>query len=319
MTISNYPNGFLNGVTIRGVPLLQMHPGKVFWVNNSSALADGGSGGSDGNPGTYTQPFATVTKAFTKCTASRGDIIAVMPGYTESVPSAGAESWNIAGVAVVGLGSGSLKPTFTLETATSATLDVAAANISISNVRFVSGLANMAVMVDVLAAGTDASFDRCEFMASAAGTGANISLQGTAGAYGLSVTNCAFNMESSVAGVAVTDIPTEAIRLVHNDNAVIEDNKISGNFSTSAINGITTASENIQINRNYIFNIGTGAAAGGIDLVAGCTGHVSNNVVFNGETTTIDTVIDNASCATCFNHVLNVVTEVSDLGGTAST
>jgi hypothetical protein len=36
---SNFPNGFLDGVTIRGMPIVQLHPGKVWWVNNSSVLA----------------------------------------------------------------------------------------------------------------------------------------------------------------------------------------------------------------------------------------------------------------------------------------
>ncbi len=320
MTISNYPNGFLNGVTIRGVPLLQLHPGKVFWVNNSSVLAEGGSGGSDGSPGTYTQPFASVTYALTKCTASRGDIIAIMPGYTEAVSSAGGEAWNVAGVAIVGLGQGDLKPTFTVGGGTTSdTLDVSAANISVSNIRFVSSVDNLAVMVDVLAAGTYASFDRCEWMVSLAATGADILLQTTDGAFGFSVTNCTFNSESSILGVAVTSIPTEAIRLVHVDNAVVNDNFIVGNFSTAAINAITVASEAIQINRNYIHNVDTAAVAGGIDLVAACTGHVSKNNVGSYEVTTIDTMIDNASCSVCDNHIINVVTEDSDVGGQIST
>ena len=52
MTISNYPNGFLNGVTIRGVPLQQTQPGEVFWVNSTTVVTKNGIGGSDGNNGT---------------------------------------------------------------------------------------------------------------------------------------------------------------------------------------------------------------------------------------------------------------------------
>ena len=85
---SNYPNGFSNGVTIRGIPLLQVHPGEVFWVNNSGVLAKGGVGGSDGNDGSYLRPFSTIDYAVGRCTASRGDIIAVMPGHAESVAAA---------------------------------------------------------------------------------------------------------------------------------------------------------------------------------------------------------------------------------------
>jgi hypothetical protein len=44
MSRSNYPNGFTDGVTIRGLPVLLAHPGKVYWVNNSSVLAPSGIG-----------------------------------------------------------------------------------------------------------------------------------------------------------------------------------------------------------------------------------------------------------------------------------
>ena len=46
---SNFPNGFRNGVVIKGLPLSVTNPGKVFWVNGSSALAPGSVGGSNGN------------------------------------------------------------------------------------------------------------------------------------------------------------------------------------------------------------------------------------------------------------------------------
>lgn len=317
MPISNYPNGFANGVTIRGIPITQMHPGEVFWVGNSAVLLTGEKNASDGNKGTFLQPFSTIDYAVGKCGAGRGDIIMIRPGYTQTIIAADGIVADVAGVAFVGLGSGNSKPTITFTTATTADIDVDAANVSFSNIRFVSGIANLAAPLDINAA--HCSFSKCEFMASVATTGMNIAILPDANATGLSVTDCTFNMESSVLGVAVTDVPTEAVRLVGTDNAVINDNFFVGNFSTAAVNGITTASEGIQINRNYIHNVTTTAVAGGIDLVAGCTGHVSANLVGSYETTTIDTVIDNAACSTCFNHVINVITEVSDLGGAIST
>ena len=49
-----------------------------------------GVAGSNGNPGTYVRPFSTVDYATGRCTASRGDIIMVMPGHAESIASASA-------------------------------------------------------------------------------------------------------------------------------------------------------------------------------------------------------------------------------------
>ena len=147
--ISNYPNGFTNGLTVRGVPITVMHPGKVFWVNGSSVLVPGGVGGSDGNPGTFQKPFATIDYAIGRCTSNRGDIIAVMPGHTESISSAGAIACDVNGVAVVGLGVGSLKPTLTWDTANTATMTVSADNVTFYNMRFESGFADITAMIPI--------------------------------------------------------------------------------------------------------------------------------------------------------------------------
>lgn len=54
---SNFPAGFSQGVTIRGMPIAQTHPGKVFWVSNATTLLKGQRGGSNGNDGTFNSPF----------------------------------------------------------------------------------------------------------------------------------------------------------------------------------------------------------------------------------------------------------------------
>jgi hypothetical protein len=109
---SNYPNGFAAGVTIRGIPLLQLHPGEVFWVNNSSVLANGQDvNGSNSNEGSFRKPFSTLTYAITQCVANRGDIIVLGVGHNESLAAggAGALTLDVAGVAIVGTGVGSLR------------------------------------------------------------------------------------------------------------------------------------------------------------------------------------------------------------------
>jgi hypothetical protein len=107
---SNYPGGFAQGVVIKGIPLTVSNPGKVFWVNGTTVLAPGAVGGSNGNDGSYRRPFATIDYAVGKCTANRGDIIMVMPGHSETISSATSLVFDVAGVAVIGLGTGSLRP-----------------------------------------------------------------------------------------------------------------------------------------------------------------------------------------------------------------
>lgn len=150
MPLSNYPNGFAGGVSIRGVPLTLAHPGKVFWVYNGTALAPGQKGGSNGNKGTFDAPFATVDYAVSQCTASRGDIVFVKPGHAETISAADGFDIDVAGVAVIGLGTGSLMPTFTLS-ATTSDVNISAANCSMVNLRFIASTSDVVRAVQVTA------------------------------------------------------------------------------------------------------------------------------------------------------------------------
>ena len=155
--ISNYPSGFANGLSVRGMPLLQMQPGNVFWLDNSTVLNVGANGASDGNRGTYLSPFSTLQYALDSCTHERGDIIFVGAGHKENIANATGLVFNKAGVAIVGLGSGSLRPTFTFTTATTANIPVRAANMSIQNCVFLFNFAAVASAFTGISASTTAS------------------------------------------------------------------------------------------------------------------------------------------------------------------
>jgi len=153
--MSNYPNGFATGVTIRGIPISQAYPGKVFYVGNSSVLSpvDNAVAGADTpSAGLFNRPFATIDYAIGQCTASRGDIIYCLPGHAETITSATTIAADVAGVAVVGLGSGSLRPTLTYTTANTATINVTAANVAFKNILFVGNFLSIASAITVGAA-----------------------------------------------------------------------------------------------------------------------------------------------------------------------
>lgn len=141
---SNFPNGFPQGLTVRGMPLTVANPGRVFWVSNASTLQTGDLGGSNGNPGTFQKPFSTIAYAVTRCVANRGDIIFVKPGHTEAVSAAGGLAIAIAGVTIVGLGTGSNRPKITLGTANTATIAISADNVSFINFQFVANFLSIA-------------------------------------------------------------------------------------------------------------------------------------------------------------------------------
>ncbi len=172
MGLLNFQDGFAQGLTVRGIPLLQAYPGKVFWVNNSSVIPKDGIGGVDGGgtnsrPGTgsYKRPFASIDYAIGRCTASRGDIVAVMPGYTQSLISTDI-TLDVAGVAVVGLGAGSLRPQLSYGHA-DGLFTLSAPNSAVSGVGFVAATADVTKAVSVTATALGNSFENCTFTESA--------------------------------------------------------------------------------------------------------------------------------------------------------
>lgn len=116
MKLSNYSNGFPNGVSIRNMPLLNTYANDVFWVHSAT--------GSDGNKGTDRSPFKTLDYAVGRCTADRGDIILVKPGHTETVSTDGGLAIDVDRIEIIGLGAGDTRPLIDIGT------DVAAAMIT---------------------------------------------------------------------------------------------------------------------------------------------------------------------------------------------
>jgi len=85
--------------------------------------------------------FATIDEAIGACTANAGDTIYVLPGHTEDITS-GSIALDVAGVSIIGLGSGSLKPTLTFG-ATDSKISVTAANGKFQNLRLTAGIGDV--------------------------------------------------------------------------------------------------------------------------------------------------------------------------------
>lgn len=98
-------------------------PGDVFFVDSTHTSASDASG-SGRRPDA---PFATLAYAYSSDVLSSGDVVYVMPGHTESITGAGTVTADIAGVTVIGLGSGATRPTFNF-TATDSTMLITAAS-----------------------------------------------------------------------------------------------------------------------------------------------------------------------------------------------
>lgn len=234
MPISNFPHGFANGVSIRGVPLLTAYPGNVFWVDSGA--------GSDQNKGTFDRPFSTIDYAVGRCTANNGDIIVVKAGHTETVIAAAGLDLDVAGIALVGLGAGSDRPTINFTTATTADMDVDAANISMYNFLFTGGVDALAGPIDVNAA--DFSLINCEYR-DVTGQATDVVIA-DANADRLLIDGY-FHNGAAAAGA------NSAIALIGMDNPVIRNFKLVGNFAVSAIDCRTTAVVDLDIHSGYVW------------------------------------------------------------------
>jgi len=226
--------------------------------------------GNDGNSGKApTRALATLDKAVGKCTADKGDVIIIMPGHTETIASAGAITCDIAGVSIIGLGTGTLRPAFSLATLTTASILVTAANVSIQNCTFSSGVAELVTVFTVSAAGF--TMDGCAVTATE--TSMINFLTSTAAADYLTIVNCHFN---------TTAIPTDDnyfIALVGGDYCVIENNFFavltSNNAASGSIQSLTTITTNSLIKDNIFYSIGTSVIA--VRLLTASTGMILSN------------------------------------------
>jgi hypothetical protein len=235
MASASYPKGFDN-VTVRGIPITQAHPGEVFWVSNAATVLGGQRGGSNGNRGTFASPFSTIDFAIGQCVANRGDIIFVKPGHAETLTAAAAIAADIAGIAIVGTGSGANRPTLTWGAA-AATITVTAANISFTNLRFVNNFADVATMFDVSAAGDGLSFENCLFTDTSTILNAINFITLATGADDLSVIRCrvvgkSASNDSFIVGVA-------------HDRVRIEDCQIQFDVAQTAVVGVLLATGNV--------------------------------------------------------------------------
>lgn len=267
MPISNYGGGFANGVTIRELPILNTYGGNnPFWVDSGA--------GSDGNPGTFQRPFGTIDFAIGRCTASNGDIVMVKPGHAETVTADEGIDLDVAGVAVVGLGEGALRPTITFTTAAGANFTMAAASTSIRNLLFLCNINDQTRMVSVEA--DDCTVQLCEFRDGSANP--LVSLGASDGVDRLVVIDCKFYNPDTDNDSAISITATATAATGHR----FEHNWIHGDYDLGAIDLVddTAAVTDMLIRGNVIENLRAGGDAIDMDR-AGAASNVTGQIVDN--------------------------------------
>jgi len=302
--MSNYPNG-IDGLVLKGIPIVQSNPGRVVWVNGSSVPGiDGVLGADSSTKGSYHTPVATIDAAVALCTANRGDLIIVAPGHTETVSAASGITLDVAGIAVIGLGRGSLRPTITLDTAATASVVISAASVTVANCLFVAGFADITRIIDVT--GTDATIHKCEFIES----GANLNWVDVIDASGadntadgLTVTECdAYAVDAACD--SFIEITGDISRLTVEDCHVVHDHANATAFIEQATGKDMI---NVSIRRNHYDSL---KASGDVlidnDTTAN-SGIVANNTCSHGDTTG-EVLVDADGVALIDNKGTGVIT-----------
>jgi hypothetical protein len=254
-----------------GVRLNQWLPifpttGNVYFVSSTSANCR-----DDPSHGTrYDNPFATLDYAVGRCTANQGDTIVVLPGNVETVAAASGLAIDVAGLTIIGLGSGSNRPRVNIGTATSATVAISAANTTIRNVLFVTTLD--AVVTAIIISAADCKLFDIETRDTSATQCVDF-ISTTAAADRLLISGWVHR------GDAAAGADT-AITVVGGDGAVIENFDLYGNFAVAAIENVTTALTNGRFGggpaQNYIWN--KNAADTAIVLAAASTASIGPNI-----------------------------------------
>ncbi len=210
--------------------------------------------------------FSTIALALAQCTADQGDTIYVLPGHTESITGAAGITFNKAGVNIVGLGSGTKRPTITFSTSTAAQIIISAANTTIKNVLFdLTGVSAVVAAFSVTA--VNVKFDTCDFIISKGTNAPVLGILTAATATGFTVENCNFTGPATS-----TDTCTACIKHEVGTDYVIKNSYFTGKMTQAILNATTVLRGLIDSNR---FVIATGTKA--IAMEAGSTPFIVNN------------------------------------------
>lgn len=234
--------------------------GTVYWVNSVT--------GSDAYSGLNPQePLAKIDTAVGKCTANVGDLIVVMAGHNEGITTAGAIDLDVAGITVLGMGSGSLTPTIDFDAA-AASVVIGADNVRIENIRFRTSANAVVVGLDVEAGVDYAQIIGCEFgFAETATDEFAIAIRTGDASNNALIEGCKFYAGAQAAAAAIAFVKDT-------DQTVVRHCEFWGNHSTACINGTSTASTNLLIEKNLFYQ---GSTEPAIELLTASTGVIRDN------------------------------------------
>lgn len=262
---------YADGIVLRGMPILGLYPGNVYWV-------DSNGGGS--SKGTFASPVATLAEGTALCTSNNGDYVMMKPGHAETITGAGGITFDKAGVSYIGMGRYDARPTFLMDGGTTVTCLVTAANVGIYNCKFIAGHSDIATFSTITGKG-------CRFEGNYFGlntTSENFVKIFTAG---VADNDCdGLELIDNVAdfrGDAGELLPFHVVK--DSDDIIIAGNKIYFDGDTTLFSAIYSHSDEIHYNCeicwNQIHNLHNADALVGISFGStGSTGFMHHNIVY---------------------------------------
>jgi len=267
------------------------HPNQIWFVDSGAGNAvDSVSAGRSPHI-----PFATLDYAISHANIAAGDTIYVMPGHSEDIATATTIDVDVAGIKIIGLGSGSKRPRFDYDAADS-TIDIGASDCLIRNLTFRPGATTVLIGLDVETGVTGTVIEDCEFLVGEAAATDEfvLTIKLVSGNHDTIIRRNTFRTDPADAECTdCIDIAAAASRVR------IEDNVFVGNWSTAAISD-GAACADIYIVRN---NIKVKDGEPGIELTATTKGIIAHNCI---ESTggDADTKIVAADCSWFNNYAV---------------
>jgi hypothetical protein len=283
------------------------HPSNIWFVGSTvTAASDAVGFGQDPD-----SPFATIDYAIGRCTASQGDVIYVLPGHNESLADAQI-AVDVAGIRIIGLGSGGLVPRIDFDHA-NASIDISANNCTLKNLRLLPSVTAVAIGIDVMAGVTDTTIEDVVILPGEDGAGVDEFVLGIdikAGCTRTTIRRLTAHAHASVAhqnaGISLTGA---------SDAVTIEDCDITllGAAGVAPIKGITTLSTNVRIAGCTLVSDNEP----GIELLTGTTGVLADNDIFSDLAAIANAIVADG-CALFRNEYVEVGNESNARVGTAS-
>ena len=276
--------------------------GNTYYVSSVS-----GSATNDGL--SIETALTTIDAAVGKCTANNGDVICVLPGHTETITGTDI-TVDVAGVSVIGVGKGSLMPQIKHNHA-DAEVSIAADNVIWQGIRHSADVTSVKVAIEIEDGIDYCTVRGCVFDVVATTTDEFLVSVRTNDASNFALIEDNFfdmGLGGAVAAISFTK---------DTDGTIVRNNVAMGDYSTAVINGITTLSTKLLIEKNLLVN-GDAANVGtepGIELVTGSSGVIrDNDIVCNVATLALAIVADGVMMYR--NYSTEVVAETGAVIGT---